>query len=148
MNNLYQPPPLRSIIVMFSLIAIVVYAFSRFTLCLPVNSRITLDPFQTLIQDSLEFWRTGFRIPCQWKFDSGNQSLVEFWIPWGRSRSPKPGIHDSTRKNFRDFGIRIPLHWGKWLMKIDEDKKRCSSLIEVGWFRHALSTSWDEDFSA
>ena len=101
-----------------SLIATVFHEFSRFTLCLPVNSRITRDPFSqstlftgqftdharslpALIQDSLESWilrcgsripGTGFQILCQWKFDSVIQSLLGFWIPWGGFRSPKPGI--------------------------------------------------------
>ena len=64
------------------------------------------------IQNSLGFWipRSGFRILCQYNLDSGFQSLVGFRFPWAVHRIPKPGIPDSTSKNFSDSGIRIPLH--------------------------------------
>ena len=43
---------------------------------------------------------------CQWDLDWKFQSFVEFWIS-------KPRIRDSTRKNFRNFLIRISLHEAK-----------------------------------
>ena len=53
---------------------------------------------------------TGFRIICHWNLDTGFQSLVRLRIPYAVFRNPKPRIPNSTRKNFPDSEIRIPLH--------------------------------------
>ena len=52
----------------------------------------------------------------QWNLDSGFQLLVGFRIPWAVLRILRPRIPDSTRKNFPDAGIPIPLHEARHLL--------------------------------
>ena len=56
------------------------------------------------------FWIPLCRLPCQWTLDSGFQSLVGVWILRAKLWIPKPGISDSTSKNFPDSETRITLH--------------------------------------
>ena len=44
-----------------------------------------------------------------WNMNSRFHSLMGFRIPWAVFWIPKPRISDSTRKNFTDSRIRIPL---------------------------------------
>ena len=76
-------------------------------LCSVLN-RASIPHYRTIapckgVQDSLEFWipRRQFRILCQWNLDSGFISL-DSRFHWSVLRTPKPGIPDSTSKNFPD----------------------------------------------
>ena len=168
-----------------SLIATVFHEFSRFTLCLPVNWRITRDPFSQSTLFTGQFTdhaRSLLPIHTVYRSIHGSREIpsspdprqswiLDFtlWIPDSRYWIPDPlsvgfwfrnpivsGILKSLRsipeskardswfpkKKFPGFGNPNSLtQGGGGGEMVDERQKRCSSLIEVGWFRHALSAS-------
>ena len=74
---------------------------------------------KTVLDSRFHVTDSGFQLLdcslCQQNFYSSFQSLVGFRFPWAVFRIPKPRIPDSTRKNFSDYGIRIPLvHRAEW----------------------------------
>ena len=91
------------------------------------------------IQDSLGFWiphcwfripGTGFRILCQWNFDSGFQSLVRLQIP--RSKVQNSGFHNSK------------ISWIQRLaFSLQADVLRASSRVPLAFWRAKRTSAWE-----